>query len=180
MLIELNVQNFAVIERLRLELGPGFNVLTGETGAGKSILIDAVSGLPGARLGAEAVRAGEQGARVEGVFEVDAGDPELRAVLEELGVEPEEGTLIESRDVAGTTDLLQCQRDEIAAATVQPGEDDHLGAERQVLANAERLIELAEGAYAALYEGADEVCPATELLGQAADALTELARLDAA
>jgi len=56
-LIELNVQNFAVIERLRLELAPGFNVLTGETGAGKSILIDAVSGLLGARLGSESIRA---------------------------------------------------------------------------------------------------------------------------
>ena len=58
MLLELNVENFAVIERLGLQLQPGFNVITGETGAGKSILIDALSGLLGARLGAEVVRAG--------------------------------------------------------------------------------------------------------------------------
>src|SRR5262249_22373692 len=77
-----------------------FNVITGETGAGKSILIDALSGLLGARLGAEFVRHGADAARVEGIFQVDATDPELAGLLEELGVEPEDGTLIISRDVA--------------------------------------------------------------------------------
>src|SRR5262249_60434274 len=56
--------------------------------------------------------------------------------------------------------------------------DEGREAERKVLTNAERLIELAEGAYVALYEGADGLRPANELLGEAADALAELARLD--
>ena len=85
-------------------------MLTGETGAGKSILIDAVSGLLGARLGAESVRAGESTARVEGVFQVEVDDPDLRARLEELGVETEDGTLIVSRGpqglVSGAVPLL--------------------------------------------------------------------------
>src|SRR3989449_11533630 len=99
MLTHLRITDFALLDDVSLELGPGFNVLTGETGAGKSILIDAVSGLLGARLGSESIRAGEQSARVEGVFQVE-DDPELRTRLEELGVEPDDGPLIVSRDVA--------------------------------------------------------------------------------
>src|SRR5687767_12733120 len=96
MLVELNVENFAVVEKLSLRLDAGLNVLTGETGAGKSILIDAVAGLLGARLGPEFVRAGADAARVEGVFQVD-GD--LGPELAELGVEPHDGAVIVSRDV---------------------------------------------------------------------------------
>ncbi|MGH2504323.1 MAG: AAA family ATPase, partial [Ktedonobacterales bacterium] len=72
MLAELTVSNFAIIERLSLTLGPGFNVFTGETGAGKSILIDAISALVGERMGADVVRAGAERAIIEGVFDVSA------------------------------------------------------------------------------------------------------------
>jgi DNA repair protein RecN (Recombination protein N) len=71
MLLELTISDFAIIERLQLRLGEEFNVFTGETGAGKSILIDAVSALIGARLGAEAVRSGAERALVEGVFSLE-------------------------------------------------------------------------------------------------------------
>jgi DNA repair protein RecN (Recombination protein N) len=72
MLLELSIENFAIIDHLRLRPGPHLNVFTGETGAGKSILIDAVSALVGERVGADAVRAGTDRALVEGIFDVGA------------------------------------------------------------------------------------------------------------
>ena len=73
MLRLLSVTNFATIEQLEIELASNFNVLTGETGAGKSIIVDAVSLLLGGRADAGMVRAGARQARVEGVFLLDAG-----------------------------------------------------------------------------------------------------------
>jgi DNA repair protein RecN (Recombination protein N) len=73
MLSELSIRDFAIIDRLELKIHPGFNVLTGETGAGKSIVIDAVGLLLGERADAGLVRAGAEAARVEGVFALGAG-----------------------------------------------------------------------------------------------------------
>ncbi len=70
MLLELNITNFAIIDRLNLRLNPGFNALTGETGAGKSIIIDAMGAMLGEKTGVEFVRHGTDRARVEGVFEL--------------------------------------------------------------------------------------------------------------
>ncbi|MEI6043806.1 MAG: DNA repair protein RecN [Chloroflexota bacterium] len=70
MLLELNISNFAIIDRLALRFNPGFNALTGETGAGKSIIIDAMGAMLGEKIGAEFVRHGADRARVEGFFEV--------------------------------------------------------------------------------------------------------------
>ena len=75
MLIELTIKDFAIIERLQLHLNRSFNVFTGETGAGKSIIIDAVNALLGGKIGAEFVRAGSSRATVEGVFSMDALPP---------------------------------------------------------------------------------------------------------
>src|SRR5574340_852910 len=72
MLAELTISHFAIIERLSLSLGPGFNVFTGETGAGKSIIIDAISALVGERVGADVVRTGAERAIIEGAFDVAA------------------------------------------------------------------------------------------------------------
>jgi len=77
-LSELTIRDFAIIEELHLQLKPGFNVLTGETGAGKSIIIDAVSLLLGSRGGADFVRAGAERAIIEGTFVLDE---ELQTVL---------------------------------------------------------------------------------------------------
>jgi DNA repair protein RecN (Recombination protein N) len=99
MLIELRIQNYAVIDRLALRLGPGLNVLSGETGAGKSIIVGALSLLLGERASAEVVRAGGEKAVVEGVFEI-TDRPELLALLDEQGIEPEDGLLILRREVA--------------------------------------------------------------------------------
>ncbi len=71
MLEELTITNFAIIDRLAVRFDPGFNVLTGETGAGKSIIIDAVGAVLGERVSAEMVRSGAQVARIEGIFTLD-------------------------------------------------------------------------------------------------------------
>jgi DNA repair protein RecN (Recombination protein N) len=81
MLSELSITSFAIIDRLALTFAPGFNVLTGETGAGKSIIIDAVSLLLGGRSDTTMVRSGAEAARLEGVF---ALDPETRESLHPL------------------------------------------------------------------------------------------------
>ena len=87
MLVELSIRDFAIIDRLRLVFGPGFNALTGETGAGKSIVIDALGAILGERSGAELVRAGAQNARVEGVFELaGASAATIHALLAEYGL----------------------------------------------------------------------------------------------
>ncbi len=99
MLIELRIENFAVIERLAVSLQPGLNVLTGETGAGKSIIVGALSLLLGERASSEAVRAGADRARVEGVFDV-AERPDILAALDEQGIAVEDGLLVLRREVA--------------------------------------------------------------------------------
>src|SRR5512143_86440 len=100
MLSELTIVDFAIIDRLHLQLAPGFNVLTGETGAGKSIIIDAVDLLLGGKADSDAVRASCDRALVEGVFELPAS-PELRALLSEndLGNEDDPDRLWLAREI---------------------------------------------------------------------------------
>lgn len=99
MLTELRIRNFAIIESVTLPLAPGFNVLTGETGAGKSIIVGALGLLVGDRAAADLVRTGAERATVEGVFEVGAS-PELAAALDAHGIEAGDGTLVLKREVA--------------------------------------------------------------------------------
>ena len=102
MLSRLTIRNFAIVDRLEVEWQPGLNVITGETGAGKSILIDAVGALLGDRLGPEAVRSGAQRALVEGVFILSRDlSADFENILDEYGLQPEDGALIVSREVAG-------------------------------------------------------------------------------
>ena len=98
MLRELRVRNYAVIDDLGLELAPGLNVLTGETGAGKSIIVGALSLLLGERASSEDVRAGEERALVEAAFDVQDVDP-VMAACREAGIEPDEGWLVLRREV---------------------------------------------------------------------------------
>ncbi len=103
MLSQLTIRNFAIVDRLEIEWHAGLNVITGETGAGKSILLDAVGALLGDRFGPDAVRSGAQRALIEGVFTLPAELPdELRSTLDEFGLEPEDGALIVSRELAGS------------------------------------------------------------------------------
>lgn len=265
MLAELNVSNFAIIEKLRIPFAPGFNVLTGETGAGKSIIIDAVSNLLGERADSTAIRSGAEQARIEGIFLLK-GDLQriIAPLLQEYGLEEEdealiltreinrdgrnvcrvngravtlrilrrigqelidihgqtehlslkrvrqhvdfldrfadlgelrsevaakvrdlrqvrrslEGLLRDERELARREDLLRYQVQEIAAAKLQPGEEEELNRERILLANAERLTTLADAAYRALYEGGEERKSVLDLLAEATQALKGLEELD--
>lgn len=99
MLVELRIRDYAVVEDLTLALGPGLNALTGETGAGKSIIVGALSLLLGERASSSVVRAGAARATVEAVFDVTR-HPGVEARLEELGFRPEDGHVILRREVA--------------------------------------------------------------------------------
>ena len=268
MLTEISIQDFAIIDRLRLSLAPGFNVLTGETGAGKSIIIDALGVLLGARADSSWVRSGADRARVEGLFALTDFQRELLTpVLEEYGLleaveEADEliltreisasgrstgrvngravtaaalgavgQTLVDihgqtehlsllrvrqhidlldryaglggpraqvaetarkvravrqeltalrrdERELARRQEMLRYQVDEIEEASLRPGEDVDLAQERVRLVNAQKLMELAEGVYAALYDMGDEQRGALDLLGDAAGQLHSLVKLD--
>ncbi|HEU0265441.1 MAG TPA: DNA repair protein RecN [Geobacterales bacterium] len=86
MLTDLNIKNFAIIDELHIAFRPGLTILTGETGAGKSIIIDAVGLILGGRASADLVRSGEEEAMVEAVFDL-SDRPELLKRLAEMGVE---------------------------------------------------------------------------------------------
>jgi DNA repair protein RecN (Recombination protein N) len=97
-LLELRVENYAVIDSLAVEFAPGLNLLTGETGAGKSILIDALSLLLGDKASTDMIRHGAEKAVVSGVFEAD--EKRVARLLEENGIEPEGNQVIVKREVA--------------------------------------------------------------------------------
>lgn len=99
MLQSLYLENIALIEKLGIELFPGFNVLTGETGAGKSIIIDAVNFVLGERTSRDLIRNGAARAKVEAVFGLNEGDAAF-AALDALGIECEGNELILSRELS--------------------------------------------------------------------------------
>ena len=224
MLRFLRIRNLAVIEFVEVEFEPGFNVLTGETGAGKSILVEAVGLLLGGRASSDLVRTGEAQATIEAIFDESGGsgerelivrrditnqgrsrsfingalatagalrelstrlvelhgqhehqallDPlthlplvdeyaelgsraaemtdawgEMRALREQL-----ERSRMDTREKAARLDLIAFQLGEIEKAAPKPGEDEELAALKQVLASAERVQQLCEESYAALYD----------------------------
>ena len=225
MLRYLSIQHLAVIERLEIDFEAGFTVLTGETGAGKSILVEAVGLLLGARASSDLVRTGEQLATIQAIFDTGQEDVIVRReitaqgrsrafvngalatsgalrdlagrLLEMHGQHEHQGLLVadshldlldgyagleasrdevaalhqrvtalraerdtlrlDERQKLARLDLLTFQRDEIEKAGPRPGEDESLEAERQVLANAEKLQRWSAEAYALLYDKDDAV-----------------------
>jgi len=99
MLTELRIRNFAIIEQVTLPLAPGFNVLSGETGAGKSIIVGALGLLLGERASADLIRSGADKATVEGVFDIRLRS-DVSALADERGIEVEDGTLVLKREIA--------------------------------------------------------------------------------
>jgi DNA repair protein RecN (Recombination protein N) len=99
MLVELIVENYAVVEQARLHFHAGLNLMTGETGSGKSIVVDSLGLLLGARASSEMIRTGANRARVTGIFAIEMR-PEVGALLEEAGIELDDGELIVEREVA--------------------------------------------------------------------------------
>ena len=266
MLTELRIQNFAIIDNLGLKFDSGLIILTGETGAGKSIILDAVTMLIGGRAETTVIRAEAENAFVEGVFSLEG--PEKEAVnetlkreellddenyvtltrevrregrsiarvngrtvnvslLKELGAhlvdihgQSEHLSLLDTRahlglldryadvgddlkeyrgsyhkllavrnelknlrqaqtDAERRIDFLTYQAEEIEAANLKPGEDDELKIERDKLANAESLAEYVQSALTALDEGTPETPAASDLVGQAAQAMMGLVKIDA-
>ena len=265
MLTELRIQNFAIIDHLELDFGPGLVVFTGETGAGKTIIMDALDMLLGGRADATAIRSDADLARVEGTFKLSGPErvaaieilkredlldeqnyvtltrevrregrslaringrtislsllKELGEVLVDihgqtehlsllnihahlglldryanvesllaayrktyqnlLGIRHElEGLREAQRDAERRTEMLTFQADEIEAAKLKPGEDEDLRKERDRLANAESLVNLAQQALTVLDEGTSESPASTDLIGQAVQSLAKLAQID--
>ncbi|HSM71977.1 MAG TPA: DNA repair protein RecN [Anaerolineales bacterium] len=265
MLTELHIQNFAIIDKLDLRFGPGLIILTGETGAGKSIILDAVVMLIGGKADTTFVRTDADTALVEGVFQMKGpekeavheilnreelmDDPdyvvlsrEIRtegrnvarvngrtvsvALLKEIGSlvvdihgQSEHLSLLNPRAHLGLLDryaevaeplgdyrktyhaltdlrhelselrqaqadsdrrleMLTFQVEEIDEARLKPDEEEPLRQERDRLANAESLANNAQEALALLDEGSPDTPAATDLVGQAAQAITAFAKLD--
>lgn len=237
MLVELRLENFAVIENVAVEFGAGLNLLTGETGAGKSMLIDALALLLGGKASPDVVRFGAERAVVAAVFEIEAhAEKPVSKILEGNGMDADDAGLILRREIstkgrvfvnnqpatvtllkqlaphiasihaqneslvsfdAGVrlelldqfagiqldkvqqlfdqwkqiksridelqqgeqerlrlVDLWAFQKREIEDAKIQPGEDEHLEAQKRVLSNAEKIYSAAMHAFDLLYEGA--------------------------
>lgn len=101
MLLELTVENYAVVEHAQIQLSSGLTVLTGETGSGKSIVVDSLSLLLGARASTEMIRTGEAKARVSGLFSLSQS-PALDSVFASAGIEVDSSEdLIVEREIAG-------------------------------------------------------------------------------
>jgi len=96
----MDIQDFGLIDNATVEFSPGLNVLTGETGAGKSIIIDALQMVLGQRVSTDLIRTGKEKARVTAIFEIN-GLPDLIDLLSGLDIEPEEdGTLLLAREIS--------------------------------------------------------------------------------
>lgn len=265
MLTELHIQNFAIIDKLDLRFDKGLIILTGETGAGKSIILDAVVMLIGGKADATFVRSDSDAAFVEAVFQLSGpekeavtevltreellDDPnyvvlmrevrkegrsvarvngrtvnvgllkELGALLIDIHGQAEHLSLLDPRahlglldryaevvkplgdyrqsyqallglrrelvelrkaqsDSERRTEMLTYQAEEIEDARLKAGEDEELRKERDRLANAESLAQNAQEALAILDEGSPDMPAATDLIGQAAQALAALAKID--
>ncbi|MGH9488231.1 MAG: DNA repair protein RecN [Terriglobales bacterium] len=263
MLITLQIEDYALLERASIDFGPGLNVLSGETGSGKSILVDALGLLLGERAEAAAVRSGAKQAVVTGRFCLPfASAVETRSWIEEHGLDELEEEVRLRREVGGArsrafidhqpvtlallrqmaqrlgeihsqnealvsftptaqlrlldrfagleaeaaglaaaytawrkcsqraradeddqrrrreqTELWRFQANEIDAVQPREGEDDRLSAERQILANCERVLAAAHGTYSALYDAPDA---AAAQLKAAQRALQDWQRFDGA
>ena len=143
MLRQLHVKNFALIDDAAAEFEPGLNVLTGETGAGKSILIDALGAALGQRAGAEVIRKGAESAYVELVFTTEDASQER---LQALEVEAEDNTLIISRRLFPGRNVYRINDETVTAARVRAVAelliDIHGQHEHQTLTQKKKQLEI--------------------------------------
>lgn len=99
MLLEMSIKNYVIIEQQVIAFEPGLNVITGETGSGKSLIIDALSAVTGGKLSKEDIRTGEEKASIEALFSLD-GISDIKDVMEEYGIESDEDNcLVIKREV---------------------------------------------------------------------------------
>lgn len=151
MLETLRIQHFALIDSLELELTPGFNVLTGETGAGKSIVLGALNLVLGARSSGDLVRAGAAKAHVEALFRVRDLSPRLGQILSEHDIQLEGDELLLSRSVTpdGRSKAYVCGALTPVSVLAAIGDelvDLHGQHEHQSLLHPERQLDLLDGA----------------------------------
>ena len=115
MLLELHVRNLALIEKADVEFGEGLNILTGETGAGKSIIIGSVTMALGGKASRDSIRQGAEAAYIELVFSV-SGEEKIRA-LREMGIEPDsDGLVIVSRKITPSRSISRVNGETVTAA----------------------------------------------------------------
>ncbi|MCA9861000.1 MAG: AAA family ATPase, partial [Thermomicrobiales bacterium] len=138
MLLDLEIRDFAIIDELRIQLGSGLNALTGETGAGKSIIIDALGAVLGERVSADMVRTGARTAYVDARFDLDGtgSSQVVSGLLDDLGIEFADGELILSREIqAGGRSTARINGRTVTAALLASlgqhlmdihGQSDHL------------------------------------------------------
>lgn len=144
MLTNLHVKNLALIEEADMEFGPGLNILTGETGAGKSILMGAVNLALGKKASRDLIREGADYCLVELIFQVE--NPGIREALGKQGIETEEGQLIVSRKITGSRSLGRINGESCTAAQIRAAAslllDIHGQHEHQSLLYRERQLEI--------------------------------------
>lgn len=116
MLKSLNISNLAVVTKLQMEFGNGLNLLTGETGSGKSIIVDALGMLLGGRASSEMIRSGEQKAYVEGIFQV-IKHKRLFSTLETAGLESDSKEIIIRREISSNGRSRVFVNDELTTVT---------------------------------------------------------------
>ena len=146
MLIKLKVQNFAIIEDIALDFKNGLTVLTGETGAGKSLIIDCIGLLLGERAASEMIRQGEEKATVEGVFNND--NPLLRGLLEKLNI-PFDGSLDIKRTISTQRNVIKINGETVSLADLKEIAsllaDIHLQFDSVKLFNPENYLSMVDG-----------------------------------
>ena len=178
MLLELVVENYAVVERMRVHFHHGLNLLTGETGSGKSIVVDALGLLLGGRASADTIRTGESRARVAGIFEV-RDHAAVRRLLEPAGIEIEDGELLIEREIlaggksrafVGSRPVAVSLLKELAPALA----DIHGQHDQQLLFSPEAQRDMLDS-FAANRELADRVA---KLYGEWRSAASELEQLE--
>lgn len=117
MLTNLHVKNLALIEESEVEFGPGLNILTGETGAGKSILLGSVNLALGKKMSREMIRKGAENALVELTFVTE--NPKVLAMLDEMGVETEDGQVTITRKITGNRSISRVNGEICSAAGIK-------------------------------------------------------------
>ncbi|MCR4561585.1 MAG: DNA repair protein RecN [Bacilli bacterium] len=147
MIRKLEITNFAIIENISIEFQEGFTVLTGETGAGKSLLIDSLSLLLGARASSELIRAGEDKAIVRGTFHIDS--PHLSSILQKLNIEFVDGVLIIERVIGKNKNYIKANDVNITLADLNRISkylaDIHNQFDSQKLLNPDNYLEIIDG-----------------------------------
>lgn len=150
MLETLRIQNYALIDEVEVDFEGGFSVLTGETGAGKSIIVGALNLVLGARASGEVVREGQARAKIDAVFRLPTVSKRLKAILRDVDVACEDGELILSRVVTsdGRSRAYVCGNMTPIAVLAQIGDelvDMHGQHEHQSLLKPDRQMDLLDG-----------------------------------